>query len=767
MNPIPYLSISDPRQYTKLRPSKLCGTLFLILTCALVESPLAHAQTRKVMLQFQSAAGAEAQPLPDTGELQIGGGRWSCQTQTSPVPGRQHCEDIAVTVKLLEGEAKAASVSYICEFPDWDPAGYVMMPGIVYNGNRFDVSFQPWPPLFREKSQYRVDTPITITDQPRLNKDGSPGKIELDTGACSTPAMALRTVDGRGFLLLTKQQCEFGNLGLTIEEQPAEKRLRLVVTAPRSRSRIPSGTAFGAGDPPRDWKAGDTVTIHMRAWKFPAPAIQTLFDRFVECRKDLESSTLVNEVPFSHAWHLLEDKLNNNNWNENLGFYCHGNTTKEAKPLFDYWQLGWVSGGINTIGNILQGNDLSRIRAQRTLDFMFLKTPAKSGFWYGSSNGKDFHGDAFFDPHPNNLSMVRKQADGLAYGMKQLLLMREQKTPVPPAWETSARGLADTFIRHWQKYGQLGQFIDIETGDILVGGSTAGAHAPAGLARAAIYFREPKYLKCAEEIARHFLKHDLQNGVTCGGPGEAMAAPDSESAFGLTESLVELQQATGKPEWANAARAAVRQCASWVVSYDYRFPENSTLGQVKAHATGAVVANVQNKHAAPGICTLSGDSLFKLWRATGDETALDIIRDIAHGVPQYLSRPDRPLGTIAPGWMCERVNLSDWEGAHNVGGNVSFGAIWCENAMILTAAEIPGVYVNTDTKRVIVFDHVTAQLEGDKLIVHNPTQFDADVKVLLENKVAASRPLGTWTLKNAKPLAVPAGGKAEISTKAN
>ncbi len=538
MNPIPYLVPRDPRKSTKHRPWKFHGALLLVLACALVESPLAHAETRKVMLQFQSAAGAKAQPLPDTGELQAGGARWSCQTQTNPVPGRQHCEDITVTVKLLEGEAKAASISYIIEFPDWDPAGYVMIPGAVYNGNRFNVSFQPWPPLVREKSQYRVDMPITVTDQPRLNKDGSPGKIELDTGASSTPAMGLRTVDGRGFLLLTKQQCEFGNLGLTIEEQPAEKRLRLVVTAPRSRSRIPTGTAFGAGDPQRDWKAGDTATIRMRGWKFPAPAIQTLFDRFSECRKDMEPSAPVNAIPFSAAWHLVEDKLNDNNWNENLGFYCHGNTTKEARPLFDYWQLGWVSGGINTIANLLQGNDLSRSRTQRTLDFMFTKTPAKSGFWYGSSNGKEFYGDAFFDPHPNNLSMVRKQADGLAYGMKQLLLMREQKTPVPPAWEASARGLADTFIRHWQKYGQLGQFIDIETGDILVGKSTAGAHAAAGLVRAANYFHDPKYLKAAEEIGRYFLNNDLQSGVTCGGPGEAMAAPDSESAFALAESFV-------------------------------------------------------------------------------------------------------------------------------------------------------------------------------------------------------------------------------------
>ena len=321
------------------------------------------------------------------------------------------------------------------------------------------------------------------------------------------------------------------------------------------------------------------------------------------------------------------------------------------------------------------------------------------------------------------------------------------------------------FIRNWDKYGQLGQYIDINTGEIRVGGSTAAALVPAGLARAAAYFNEPKYLQKAEEIGRYFQKNDLQSGVTTGGPGDALAAPDSESAFALVESFVELHQATGKPEWATAARDAVRQCASWVVSYDYRFPENSTLGKVNARSTGAVVANVQNKHAAPAVCALSGDSLFKLWRATGDETALDLVRDIAHGIPQYLSRADRPLGTIQPGWMCERVNLSDWEGEDKVGGNVTFGAVWCENALMLTTAEIPGVYVNTDTKRVVVFDHVTAQLEGDRLIIHNPTQFDADVKVLIENNAAASRALGIWTLKNAKHLAVPTGGRAEFPVK--
>jgi hypothetical protein len=345
--------------------------------------------------------------------------------------------------------------------------------------------------------------------------------------------------------------------------------------------------------------------------------------------------------------------------------------------------------------------------------------------------------------------------------MKQLLLLREQKTAIPPAWEKSARELADAFVRLWDRYGQLGQFIDVETGEIVIGNSTAGAHVPAGLLLAAAYFNEPRYATKAEEIGRHFVAKALRAGYTGGGPGEALAAPDSESAFALLESLVALHLATGKAEWADAARDMTRLCATWVVSYDYRFPENSHLAKIGAHSVGAVWANVQNKHAAPGICTLSGDSLFKLWRATGDEFALSLIRDIAHGAPQYLSRPDRPAGTIPPGWMCERVNLSDWEGQKNVGSNLSFAAPWAEIATMLTTAEIPGVYVNTDTRRVIVFDHIEASLNGNTLVLRNPTTLNATVKVLVENNAQARVPLGVWTLRRAVAVEVPAGATVE------
>lgn len=70
---------------------------------------------------------------------------------------------------------------------------------------------------------------------------------------------------------------------------------------------------------------------------------------------------------------------------------------------------------------------------------------------------------------------------------------------------------------------------------------------------------------------------------------------------------------------------------------------------VRYHEGGSVWDSVANKHSAPGICTWSGHSLLKYYRATGDEQALALLTDIAHGLPQYISREECPIGNMPPG----------------------------------------------------------------------------------------------------------------------
>ena len=49
------------------------------------------------------------------------------------------------------------------------------------------------------------------------------------------------------------------------------------------------------------------------------------------------------------------------------------------------------------------------------------------------------------------------------------------------------------------------------------------------------------------------------------------------------------------------------------------------------------------------------------------------------------------------GYICERVNLSDWEGEEGIGSNI-FGSCWSECSNLLTLAEVahlPGVAEQT------------------------------------------------------------------------
>lgn len=151
----------------------------------------------------------------------------------------------------------------------------------------------------------------------------------------------------------------------------------------------------------------------------------------------------------------------------------------------------------------------------------------------------------------------------------------------------------------------------------------------------------------------------------------------------------------------------LHQCSSWVVPYNYCFPAASEFGRLHMKTVGSVFANVQNKHAAPGICTLSGNSIYKIYQWTGEKAYLQLLREIALTISQYMSTDQRPIYSwdvpkdaslledktirvqpekLPQGFICERVNLSDWEGERCVGG-VFNGSCWCETSNLLTLAE--------------------------------------------------------------------------------
>jgi hypothetical protein len=82
--------------------------------------------------------------------------------------------------------------------------------------------------------------------------------------------------------------------------------------------------------------------------------------------------------------------------------------------------------------------------------------------------------------------------------------------------------------------------------------------------------------------------------------------------------------------------------------------------------------------------------------------------------------------------------------------------------LLLSIVELPGVYVNLDTRQVFCLDHIKASITRSansktSLSLYNPTIYDAKVKVMAESKESALKPLGMNAFLNWPEVDVPAG----------
>ena len=571
---------------------------------------------------------------------------------------------------------------------------YVFIPACCYAGNQFEVRKYGYPPMFHLEDA-KIDMPVTITDVPRLEKDGS-GKIEVNTGDAATPCIGVFSAsEKRAILVFTVQEIDGENLGLAYEAG----QIRLTWPVKREKS-YRMCTTFENKTPWIDKPA----EIPYKIIDFSCGSLAEFFRVFFENRKIMGLDCKRPEVlPFEKQFEIQRDKFNAMNWNEKDQFYMIGTDL----TYFQVWQPGWTGGALSGYSLMKLGGELETERQLKTLEFLF-KSQKESGFFPGiiDIDGNE-HGDGFWIEGTEKWHLIRKSSDILLYLFKHLNLMRERNIDIPESFIEGTKKTADGFVRLFNKYGQFGHHVDVETGDICVGGSTSGGIAPAGLAEAYRFFGDPEYLRVAEESAELYYQTSLSKGYTTGGPGEILQGVDSESAFGLLESYVTLYDVTGNEKWLEYAKENAHYCSSWVVSYNYKFPAKSEFGRHDKKTVGSVFANIQNKHSAPGICTLSGDSLLKLWKWTKDPLYLELMKDIALPLGQYISTDENPIydwdldpelrdtndlssiekHRLPQGFVNERVNMSDWEDDIRIGG-VFHGSCWSETSNLMTLAEV-------------------------------------------------------------------------------
>ncbi len=699
-----------------------------------------HGQMRLLGCWYDGAELATSRTFT-RGVLRAEDSRWTCDVRSAPVKGDSSGLDLELTFKVTGGAAKSAGVAAAFDFDNWSTNNYVLIPASVYNGNRNRIERREYAAGLAREDLYRRDLRLTTTDLPQLSPEpGQRSRVEVTACNATTPAMCFydrRTK--RAFIVLSQQRTRFGDNGLMIEENADRSRATFVISAPGVRARKPEFIGFGASpDRGGAWKAGDELSLRLRVYSFETPDIPGLLEKFMTVRKAVTGPNHPrNLIPFSEVIRLMTSRIEGRfHQGKDYQFYCPENA--------EWISFGWVGGLMDTYPMLALGDAPRLDRVTRTLDFAIPRAQGKAGYFYGALNhdGKCF-GREGYDDHPE-ICLTRKNADVLFWMIKQFKVLRAQgrASAIKPQWEQSVRQLADAFVITWEKNGQWGNFVNIDTGEVAVYNTTGGAMAIGGLALAADYFRQPEYLATARKAADFYYARDVVGlGMTTGGCADILQNADSETAAGFMTALMALYETTGETAWLAKCRTLANLVATWTVSYDYVLPPDTELGRLGARLAGTYWASTQNKHGAPGICTSSGDPLFKIYRATGDRRYANLMRDIVHAHAEGI----KPRGEIT-----ERLTYCDAD-SRGARGDGSTG--WNELNGFLMALELPGIYVRADKGELFVFDHVEAQVvkrdkTGVTLTITNPTQFDAKVTILSENRQQAQRPLGYTAFLN-------------------
>lgn len=731
-----------------------CISLFSLATQAqnwLPQHRNPEVEIRTLGCKYEDAKLKECQPLtPDSKD-------WSVKiVPDAEKGGKQY---------IFEAKRAMQDVGVAVAFDqyDWCSDNYVMIPAVVYNGNRQRIVNREYATGLDKSDYRRKDLALTSNPIPQLSPEfGAKSRLEVSVCNASTPVITyFDRKERKGTFLFTDQgidwKGEIKDHALIVEESADRSVASMVISAPGVREYKPEFIGFSPSpDRGVSVKPGDKIVIRVAKIEFEANDVPALLSRFMSERKlHTAEETPRNLMPMSEVQtRMLRNIEERYHEGEKWQYYCPENA--------DWMSYGWIGGLMNTYPMLALGDDFHLQRVANTFNFGLLNGYGKSGYYYDvlGADGKILYRDGSkLNP---GIGLTRKNADVLYWMVKQFMLLKKQgkQAAILPEWEKQVKGLADAFVKTWNAEKTWGNYLDIETGEIAAYNTTGGAMAVGGLALASVYFKEPAYLEVARQAASAYYDSFALVGFTSGGCGDILQNADSETAAAFMTALMTLYEVTEEETYLKQSADLANLCATWTVSFPYQLPDNTPLAKLGANLTGAVWASTQNKHGAPGFCTQSGDALFKLYRTTGNLLYADLLRDIIHAHAEGV----QPNGKIT-----ERLTYCDADSRGSRGDGGKTG--WNETNGALMALEIPGIYVRTDLGKAYTFDHVTVEEikkagNGTRMVLHNPTAFDATVTIFAENGEQAKKPLGDNAFLDWKQkVTVKAGKKATVKIK--
>lgn len=649
-------------------------------------------------------------------------------------------------VSFNKSMIQAASISMQLEMEHHHRDNFVFVPGAVYGGNRFESRKLAYPPYAEIPESEKLTHGPVITDIPRLSSENTRSEIQFRSGDMTTPALGFFDAKKkRGIILLGCHKVNQDYTGFHIEEDLEKGKLYFSISFPAVREETKyffgekeDGSGFYPDNQAKSddkgicFEEGEQFQLDYRIYSFYADDLNACFAYFNDIRQTLETGCMKHTLPFAAAYREVRDKYQRENYHPE-GYYTVGTDWSIQCQCF---QAGWIGGGMNYYSFLFEEKkSIAYQRAFCSFQFILNHLQNDKGWISGIYADGVRYGDNFKLDQEASCLLVRKNADILYFLLKEIMVL-ESESEGMEAYKVKIKKLADAFVRLFRKYGQIGQFIDCETEEMLVGNSAGAGIAVGALALAGEYYENSTYIDTAKQLGELYYEQYVKTGILNGGPGEICQAPDSEAAFGLLEGYVQLYETTKEAKWCDYAKQTCEIALTWVMSYDFVFPVESTASRRRFRTMGTVFANAQNKHSAPGICTLSGNSLLKLYQMTKDEKYLKWLTYISHNLVQSVSVTNNLIDTLEkknlpPGYMNERVQTSDWEGKETI-GEFLYGSNWPEVSMMLTYLEIPSIYISKEGN-VTCFDHCAAVLTKEdgnsKLVIENPTEYDTSFTI--------------------------------------
>ena len=622
--------------------------------------------------------------------------------------------------KLLEGEARNVFFEHSV-VPDLAPSPddtYVLMPGILYDGNRLARPDGEVPRLI-PADQFQLDTPV----------------LSLST----TATLLYEKATGTTLITKTEVGSVLGPSGFSYAIRPGHHQL--TVTAPLYREKHFHGHHYDDCTPEgANVSAGQSINVAV----FYLPThFDSLAEFFVAFREIREPAPFVRtpRLPMSQAADIIEKNFNDVNWCQE-NFYINASppdydpVKKGCESLPVDWDLitGWCAGSITGHALLQVGNELSQKRATAMMDLMATGGISPSGlFWSNYGKGKWDTGNSRIAMHQH----MRMPGDA-AFFFQKAIALEKTRGREHPTWVQAVVSNLDAFAKLWRDNHDFGHFVNRETLKIEETGSAAGALCIGGLALGANLPNGREYLAAAKEAADAYFDRYVETGWLCGGPLDIGITSDSESATAILESFVTLYEADRNPKYLKYAQMAADILSSWVVAYNAPFPPGTDCDRIKLQTVGGVLANSRNHHIGPTMATSSGDMFMRLYRYTGEAAYLRILENVVSGLPQYLCYKPGQFAEMKVGMMSEQYNMTDELGTR---GHIwQVNASWGATGLLLSYGALPSIYVDRTRRNLAVFDQLKAEADFAtmRLTITNETPYEARVSIGTETNTRPS-----------------------------